>query len=57
MAPLAVSTNVAAEMLGVSDDTVRRLVAAGHLPRVPHLSLIRIPVAAIECYVNGEVAA
>lgn len=50
MNPVAVSATTAAEMLDVSDDTVRRLVNKGHLPRVPHLSKVRIPVAAIEAF-------
>jgi excisionase family DNA binding protein len=57
MERLAVSAVEAGKMLGVSDDTVRRLVESGHLPRVPHLSLIRIPVEALRRFAAGEVAA
>lgn len=57
-APVAVSADRAAEMLDVSRDTVRRLIRRGHLPRVPHLTVIRIPVAAIEAFaMSGSVAA
>lgn len=57
MERVAVSAVEAGKMLGVSDDTVRRLIAEGHLPRIPHLSLIRIPVDAIRRFAAGEVAA
>jgi excisionase family DNA binding protein len=56
-APVAVSADRAAEMLGVSRDTVRRLISRGHLPRVPHLSVIRVPVAAIEAFAMSGAAA
>jgi excisionase family DNA binding protein len=55
--PVAVSADRAAETLGVSRDTVRRLIRRGHLPRVPHLSVIRVPVAAIEAFAMSGVAA
>lgn len=57
MEPLAVSVPRAAEMLDISADTVYRLVEAGHLPRVPHLGIIRIPVTALRAFAEGEVAA
>jgi len=58
LATIAVSVPRAAELLDVSADTVYRWVANGVLPRVPHLSIVRIPVAALEAFANsGQVAA
>lgn len=53
---IAVSVRRAAELLDVSADTVTRLVKDGHLPRVPHVSIIRIPVAAIEAFAMAGAA-
>lgn len=56
MEPVAVSAHQAAEMLNVSPDTVYRLVRNGHLPRVPHIDLVRIPVVAIHNFAQGVAA-
>lgn len=55
-AAIAVSVRRAAELLDLSPDTVYRLVEAGHLPRVPHVSIVRIPVAAIEAFAMAGAA-
>lgn len=49
------SIKEAAEQLGVSHDTVARLVARGELPalRVSE-RIVRIPVPAFEVYANGR---
>jgi hypothetical protein len=56
MEPLAVSTRVAGSLLDVSHDTIERLVAQGALPRVPHLGVIRIPVAALKAFAEKGAA-
>jgi excisionase family DNA binding protein len=43
-----------AERLQVSDDTVYRLIAAGHLQTVPHLPKKRIPQEALDRFMRGE---
>jgi len=57
MERIALTAHEAGEALGVSYDTIKRLVESGRLPRVPHLSVIRIPVAALRQFAEGEVAA
>lgn len=53
---LALSVAEAAELVGLSETSIRRLVAAGTLPRVPHTERVLIPRLALEEYVNGEAA-
>lgn len=50
---IAVSARVAGTMLGVSADTVTRWVNAGLLARVPHLHIIRIPVADLKRFAES----
>ena len=52
--PRAYSPLEVAERLGVSDDTVYRLILDGHLPTVPHLPRKRVPAAALEAFMRGE---
>jgi excisionase family DNA binding protein len=56
MEPIAVSCIEAGRLLCLSKDTVERLVRDGHLPRVPHLGVIRIPVAAIRRFAEQQAA-
>lgn len=56
METIAVSARRAAELLDVSPDTVNRWVTAGHLARVPHLSIVRIPVADIKRFAESGMA-
>ncbi len=46
----------ASHSLGINVKAVRKLVAEGVLPVVPHLGpgTIRIPVRALEAFANGE---
>lgn len=44
---IAVKVTRAAELLDTSPDTIERLVAKGHLPRVPHVGRILIPTRAL----------
>lgn len=54
VAPLAVPAPAAGELLGCSERTVRRLVADGHLPRLPHVGdRLLIPVAALEAFTRA----
>jgi excisionase family DNA binding protein len=48
MTRLAYSAAEVAELLGVSDDTIRALVRGGSLPAVRVGRLLRIPAAAVE---------
>lgn len=57
MEKLALTAHEAADSLGVSYDTIKRLVAEGKLARVPHLGVIRIPVTSLRAFAEGEVAA
>lgn len=51
--PLTYSIPQAAKVLGTSQDTVRRLIAADHLPLVPHMGGRRlIPRTAVERLVH-----
>jgi len=50
---IAVSARRAAELLDVSPDAVNRWVKAGHLARVPHLTIVRIPVADIKRFAES----
>lgn len=50
----ALTVDEVAWSLGTSPDTVRRLIAAGHLPLVPHVGTRKlIPVAALEAFTAG----
>ena len=52
--PLTYSVPDAAIALGISPDTVRRLIRNGHLPVVPHVGARQlVPVAALEAFVAG----
>jgi excisionase family DNA binding protein len=53
--PRAYTPDEVAERLGVSRDTVYRLIRDGHLPVVPHLPKKRIPVAALERFMRGDI--
>lgn len=53
---IAVSVANAAEMLDLSPDTVERLVKAGHLAKVPHLGITRIPVAELHRFAEQTMA-
>jgi excisionase family DNA binding protein len=55
--PLAVTAEKAAELLSVGDDLIRRWVADGLLPRVPHSRLLRIPYSALEAFVEASTSA
>lgn len=50
---IALSAVDAGIALGVSADTIERLVAAGHLARVPHLGHIRIAVAELDRFATS----
>lgn len=50
--PRAYSVPQVAERLDVSEQTVRRLIHAGHLPTVPHLNPWRISAAALDEFLN-----
>lgn len=52
--PLVVRPQDAARMLGVSDNTLRRLVKDGHLQPVPHLRPTRYSIRALEQFVSGS---
>jgi excisionase family DNA binding protein len=54
LGPRAFTAQEAAQRLGVSDETVRRLVRDGHLRAVPHLSHIRIATDELEAFMRGE---
>ena len=44
----------AAELLGVSSDTIYRMVAAGRLGRVPGSAVVRIPAVEMERVLAGQ---
>lgn len=44
----------AAEALGVSKDTIYRMVVAGRLGRVPGSAVVRIPVGEVERLLEGK---
>ena len=52
--PRAYSTAEVADRLGVSDDTVNRLINAGYLPVVPHLPKRRVSVEALDRFMRGD---
>jgi excisionase family DNA binding protein len=53
-APLAVDVDEAARLIGCSSSHVRRLVAAGVLPKVPDMGdRVLVPVVAIAAHVNA----
>lgn len=52
--PVAVTTKEAGELLSLSEDTIRALIVAGHLPTVPHLArAVRIPYRALIEFAEG----
>ncbi|MGH9185028.1 MAG: helix-turn-helix domain-containing protein [Acidimicrobiales bacterium] len=53
--PLVYTPDEAGTLLGVSEDTVRRWVKAGHLPRLPHTDRMLIPRKAVEAFVQARV--
>ncbi|HEY2300797.1 MAG TPA: helix-turn-helix domain-containing protein [Acidimicrobiales bacterium] len=50
----AYSVAEVAERLDVSESTVRRLIGAGHLPTVPHLTPQRIAGCALDDFLAGK---
>jgi excisionase family DNA binding protein len=52
--PRAYSLGQVAERLDLSESTVRRLIAAGHLPTVPHLNPPRVAAAALDEFLAGK---
>ena len=53
---VAVNVDGAARGLSTSAPTLRKLIAAGHLPTVPHVGArVLIPVAALEAFANSGV--
>jgi excisionase family DNA binding protein len=54
--PLVFTPEEAGQVLGVSEDTVRRWVRAGHLPRLPHTDRVLIPRKAVEGFVHDVAA-
>lgn len=52
--PRAYSAAEVADRLGVSDETVYRLVRAGHLRKVPHLIRIRIAEDELARFMAGN---
>ncbi len=50
----AVSIKTAAQMLEVSEKSVRRLIERGFLKPNRALRVLRIPVSQIETFVNGQ---
>ena len=58
-APLTFSKSQAADALGVSPTIVSRLIADGHLPRVPHTGTrVLVPRWAVESFaIHGRVVA
>lgn len=53
-APLALSVEEAAGLLGVSTSTIYTVVRQGHLPKVPHMGKsVRIPTIALERFAAG----
>jgi excisionase family DNA binding protein len=52
--PRAYSVTQVAERLGVSDQTVYRLIGAGHLATVPHLNPQRVAAAALDEFLAGK---
>jgi|SRR6266508_3412061 len=51
--PLVYTPEEAGTVLGVSEDTVRRWVRAGYLPRLPHTDRMLIPRRAVEAFVQA----
>lgn len=52
--PRAYSIPEVAERLDLSDTTVRKLIADGHLPTVPHLNPMRVAAAALDEFLAGK---
>jgi len=53
---LALSVREVADLCSILTPTVRRLVAEGVLPRVPHTERVLIARTAVERWVQGEAA-
>jgi excisionase family DNA binding protein len=53
---LALSVREVADLCSISTPTVRRLVAEGVLPRVPHTERVLIARTSVERWVQGEAA-
>jgi excisionase family DNA binding protein len=53
---IALSVQDVAALCSISTPTVRRLVAEGVLPRVPHTERVLIPRSAVERWVEGAAA-
>jgi excisionase family DNA binding protein len=51
--PLVYTPEEAGTVLGVSEDTIRRWVRAGYLPRLPHTDRLLIPRKAVEAFVQA----
>jgi excisionase family DNA binding protein len=51
--PLVYTPDEAGIVLGVSDDTIRRWVRAGYLPRLPHTDRLLIRRKAVEAFVQS----
>jgi excisionase family DNA binding protein len=54
---LALSVSEVADICGISTSLVRKLVARGVLPRVPHTERVLIARTAVERWVNDEAGA
>jgi excisionase family DNA binding protein len=52
--PRAYSVAEVAERLDVSDSTVRRLIATGHLATVAHLHPVRVAAATLDEFLAGK---
>ena len=52
--PRAYTAAEVAERLGVSDDTVYRLINDGRLPVIPHLPKRRVSVEALALFMRGD---
>jgi excisionase family DNA binding protein len=53
---LALSVREVADLCSISTPTVRRLVAEGVLPRVPHTERVLIARTAVQRWVEGDAA-
>jgi excisionase family DNA binding protein len=53
---LAYSAQETAELLGISESGVRKMVSAGRLPRVPGVQRVLVPAKALERLMAGEAA-
>lgn len=51
---LALSVPEAAALVGLSEASIRRFIADGTLPRVPHTERVLIARSALEAFVQGS---